>query len=300
MKKLLALSALLAALPSLALACACGCGVFDVGTSTMLPTQPGGMMWLEYDYMDQTHNWNGAHRNDASENDDKRIRNSFVTLGGQYMFDRSWGVEATVPYTDRMFRNSDAGPIETFNHAAFGDVHLQAIYSGFEPDMSTGLTFGLKLPTGDYKYANFDRDVETGTGSTDILLGGYHVGPLAKSFDWFADAQFDQAVLIQQQYRPGHELDASLGTYYNGFTVGNTKVAPLLQLIGSVRSHDLGANSDPENTGYDRVMISPGVEVDTVDGTRLYADVAFPVYQHVNGNQLVAPVYFKLNIGHTF
>ncbi|HVA66902.1 MAG TPA: hypothetical protein VNK24_08250 [Elusimicrobiota bacterium] len=30
------------------------------------------------------------------------------------------------------------------------------------------------LPTGDDTYANFDRDAELGTGSTQILSGGYH------------------------------------------------------------------------------------------------------------------------------
>ena len=39
--------------------------------------------------------------------------------------------------------------------------------------MSTGLIFGVKLPTGDWKFAGFDRDTEIGSGSTDVLVGGY-------------------------------------------------------------------------------------------------------------------------------
>ena len=35
--------------PSAALACACGCGVFDVGTGSLLQTQPGGLAYVEYD-----------------------------------------------------------------------------------------------------------------------------------------------------------------------------------------------------------------------------------------------------------
>ncbi len=46
--------------PSVGWACACGCGVFDVGTSSMLPQGPGGMVFAEYDFMDQNMNWSGA------------------------------------------------------------------------------------------------------------------------------------------------------------------------------------------------------------------------------------------------
>ena len=45
--------------PGFALACACGCGIFDVGTASMFPTQQGGMVWAEYDFMDQNKNWSG-------------------------------------------------------------------------------------------------------------------------------------------------------------------------------------------------------------------------------------------------
>ena len=41
------------------------------------------------------------------------------------------------------------------------------MYTGFSKDMSKGLIFGVKLPTGDYTAANFDRDTQIGTGSTD-------------------------------------------------------------------------------------------------------------------------------------
>jgi hypothetical protein len=41
------------AMPGVAHACACGCGVFDVGGTAMLPTGPGGMAFLQYDYQEQ-------------------------------------------------------------------------------------------------------------------------------------------------------------------------------------------------------------------------------------------------------
>ena len=45
--------------PSLANACACGCGLFDVGTSAMYANNAGGVVFLEYDFMDQGRNWSG-------------------------------------------------------------------------------------------------------------------------------------------------------------------------------------------------------------------------------------------------
>ena len=43
--------------PGAAFACACGCGVFDVGTSLLMPERAGGMASLNYDYQNQNQNW---------------------------------------------------------------------------------------------------------------------------------------------------------------------------------------------------------------------------------------------------
>src|ERR1043166_9099481 len=184
------LAAMLAGMPGAALACACGCAIFDVGTSTLLPAGPGGTLFLEWDYLDQNRNWSGDSSAPKADNDDKNIRTNFTLLGGQYMFNDSWGVMAEVPYTERHFVTADSGSPETFNHGALGDVRLMGVYSGFSPDMSTGVIAGVKLPTGDNTFKHFDPDVEIGSGSTDLLLGAYHTGTLdaAGDFQWFAQA----------------------------------------------------------------------------------------------------------------
>jgi len=306
MKRSLRLMAAIAILvitnPGFALACACGCGVFDVGTGTMMPTDEGGNVWFEYDFMNQQTNWHDASEAPKANNGDKLLRSNFFQFGGQYMFNRSWGVQGEVPFTDRYFKttNDDTGDILHHQHSAFGDIHLQGVYSGFSDDMSTGVTFGLKLPSGDFTYSGFDRDTSIGTGSTDLLIGAYHMGVINKQFNWFANGQWDHAFLTQGGYRPGDEIDAALGSYYNGFEIGKTsKIAPLLQLIGSYRVHDTGSAANPGNSGYERLMISPGIEYD-IDAIKLYADVELPIYQRVNGNQIVAPVYAKFIVGYSF
>ena len=77
------------------------------------------------------------------------------------------------------------------------------------------------------------------------------------------------------------------------------RLSPVAQVIGSTREHDTGPAADPLDSGYDRVMISPGLELNT-KRWRLYGDVELPVYQRVNGNQLVAPALMKLTFSRSF
>jgi hypothetical protein len=279
--------------PSAAFACACGCAVFDVGTSSLLPSGPGGVVFLEYDFLDQTTNWSGGHNASGAANDDKKIHSDFLVLGGQYMFNHDWGVMAEIPVTHRGFLTADPGTPTEFDHTALGDVRLMATYSGFSPDMSTGIIAGVKLPTGDSTYANFDPDVEIGSGSTDLLLGGYHSGLLSSDgvFGYYGQILWQHEIATQHGYTPGSELNASLGASYNGWMIGTTELSPVLQAVMSVRGRD-GGTGDPDNTGYTRLLISPGLKAD-MGSWKLYGDLEIPVYQAVTGNQLIAPVALK-------
>ncbi|MEJ0063834.1 MAG: hypothetical protein WDO70_11750 [Alphaproteobacteria bacterium] len=304
--RLLPAIALLAGLmPNAALACACGCGVFDVGTGTMMPTGEGGRAWIEYDHMSQKQNRSGMSAAPEDDNEDRRIRSDFYTFGAEYMFSRSWGAIAEIPYVERRVRSADedSGDLNDIQHAAFGDVKLRGVYSGFSGDMSTGVTFGVKLPTGDYTYPGFERDVQTGTGSVNMLLGAYHMGALDTKgmFNWFANILWDRPFITQDGYRPGTETNAAIGSYYNkGIDLGGAgKLSPLLQLIGSYRLRDGGPNGDPSNSGYRRLLISPGIEY-AFKAVKLYGDVEIPVFEDFNGNQLAAPVQFKLVVGYSF
>ena len=290
--------------PGVAHACACGCGVFDVGTSSMFPAGEGVMAFLQYDYQDQNRNWNGTSQAPAADNDDKEIETHFVTFGLQYMFNQKWGAQLEVPYDYRHFKTDvGGGNIVSRNWSQLGDLRLEGIYAGFFADMSAGVTFGVKLPTGDYKFDSdvVDRDTQIGTGSTDILLGGFHRGNITKNekWDWFAQLQLDVPVLIQNQYRPGTELDTAAGIDYKGLSLGRARISPLAQVIFSERTGDSGTTADPGNTGYQRLMLSPGVEFH-IHPVKIYADVEIPVYQNFTGNQLAAPVLFKVSVSYMF
>lgn len=283
-----------AALPSAASACACGCAIFDVGTSSLLPGGPGGTLFLEYDFLNQTTNWSGGSAAPGANNDDKKIRSDFMLVGGQYMFNSDWGVMAELPVTHRGFLTADSGTPEEFDHTALGDVRLMVSYSGFSPDMSTGVTLGVKLPTGDSTYPHFDPDVEIGSGSTDILIGAYHSGALGSdgNYSYYAQAMWQHEVARSHHYTPGSEVNAAFGVSYSGWTLGNAQVSPIVQAIVSWRGPDGGLAGDPDNTGYTRLLLSPGLKAD-FGSWKLYGDAELAVAQTVNGNQLVAPVALK-------
>ena len=293
-------------MPNFVWACACGCGVFDVGTASMFPSGQGGALWEEYDFMDQTHNWDGTSKADDNNNSDKQIRSSFITTGFQYMFNRQWGIEVSLPYDHRDFKTdvNDGTPpvdVQSFEHSAVGDMRIQGIYTGFSPDMSTGLTFGFKVPTGDWTYPGFDRDTEIGSGSTDALVGAFHRGAIlgSDSFSYFAQNLLDQPFLTQGGYRPGSEDDSALGAYYNGISLGGVRVTPVAEVENSYRSKDRGWAADPTDSGYERVILSPAIELD-YKKVMVFFDVGFPVYVYTNGDQLVASELYKVTVSYMF
>jgi hypothetical protein len=303
--------------PGAAWGCACGCGVFDVATQSMLPQGPGGMIFAQYDYMDQNMNWSGGRPAPAANNGDKDIRTDFTTVGLQYMFNREWGLQFEVPYDFRHYTANFGGGSTSWS--TIGDIRLEGIYTGFFEDMSAGVTFGLKLPTGNDSHdlpGILDRDTELGTGSTDILLGGFYRHSLTSvvpGLYWFAQMQSDVPVLTQGGYRPGVEVDTSLGLYYSSFSLGKVQVTPVAQVIPTYRSKDTGAwasggvndpginPKDPTevDSGYHRMLLSPGIEFD-MHPWMIYGDVEFDDLQWSKGNQLVAPILFKVTVSYAF
>jgi len=286
-------------------------------------------VFLEEWYANQSHLRGGTARLAPDLNPDKRIETYWTNIGFQYTFNRDWGIVANIPYADRTFTTTaDDGSIVKFPTHQFGDLEVRGVYTGFSKDQSTGLVFGVKFATGSYTAVGFDRDTQVGTGSTDLILGGFHRGLITGDNAWqyFTQARFSIPFLVtsafdplsgtNQTYRPGAEFNASAGIVYNnGYGwLGFNKVTPLFQLIGSHREHDSGTGSFPINTGYDRLFAAPGVEFTYVldeankKVLKVYADVELPVFQRLNAGldssgaygQLAAPALFKLSASYNF
>ena len=294
--------ALILALPQAAHACACGCGVFQVSTNNLLPTTLGNgtLLFTQVDYLNQTRDWSGSSSAPAAGNADKDIRTLFQSVGLQTMLDRNWGLRVEVPYWQRHFTTLDAaGSTASYDHGALGDLRVMGMYTGFSSDRSSGLMFGLKLATGDWTYPNFDRDTEIGTGTTDLLLGGYRLWKFGADGAWgaFVQTLADLPAGSRAGYRPGKELDTAFGIYPQGWDIGGAHLTPVLQALLSLRDKDSGVQADPDNSGYQRLVAAPGVEL-AWERLRVDLGVGVPVYQHVNGNQLVAPWQGSLNLSY--
>jgi hypothetical protein len=280
-------------------ACACGCGVFEVSGSDMLPQGSGTQFFYQASYLDQTDNWSGTSHAPATDNEDQHIRTLYQSVGLRHMFNRDWGLSVDLPYDQRHFATLDDDvPIIT-HHGQIGDIRITGMYTGFSGDMSSGLTFGLKLANGDWKVPGFDRDTQIGSGSTDALLGGYHqfrFGGLAGKWSGFAQALMDTPVDSQGGYRPGTELDAAFGAYPDSWRLApGVELTPLAQVVASLRRPDSGTAADADNTGFARLLAAPGLEL-RFKRLRVFADIEAPLWQNVRGNQLIAPWQAKLTV----
>lgn len=330
----IALAPMIVFAPSTANACACGCSVFDVGGG-LLPQEDdhGGRIFTEWWHSDQNQNWIGNSKGPAAANSDKQVVTNWYTAGLEYMFNREWGIMIRVPYVDRDFTTDTGAPpggmgIQTFNSKSVGDVEIMGMYTGFSKDMSTGIIFGLKLPSGTYTANGLDRDTQIGSGSTDLILGAYHRGLLTGDNAWqyFGQVMWRQPFLYSAAfnpdsgnndvYKPGFQVDAAGGIIYNNLynVLGFDKIAPIAQIIVSHRQRDSGPAADMLNSGFDRVMLSPGVEftkvLDEVNKRvlKFYVDVEVPIYYRTNAaindsgsqGQLIAPYLIKTVASYNF
>jgi hypothetical protein len=64
-------------------------------------------------------------------------------------------------------------------------------------------------------------------------------------------------------------------------------------------AHDGGPLGHPGDSGYTRLFVAPGLELDA-GRTRWYAEVSQAVYTNSSGNQLVARTLFKVSVAVRF
>ena len=101
-------------------------------------------------------------------------------------------------------------------------------------------------------------------------------------------------------YRSGREFTGNAGAYHEGWVLSPAvTVAPVLQLSASYRDYDAGEMARPDDTGYSRVLVTPGIEVDTGNVTA-FLDVGLPLYTNVRGNQLIGSQFWRFNLSYRF
>src|ERR1700694_4472473 len=88
----------------------------------------------------------------------------------------------------------------------------------------------------------------------------------------------------REDYRPGQRINLDAGVRYEA----GEKVALLVQANALIRGRDSGAQAEPEDSGGRSLWLSPGVSYAVTKSMQAYAFFQLPLYQFVNGAQLVA------------
>src|SRR4051812_22793809 len=283
-----------------------GCGSAFCSLNTNWSTQgawtePGGRLDLRFEYIDQDQPRNGTHDVDVGEiprhHDEVRTINRNLVPTYDYTINANWGVAVTVPVVSRnhehIHNHMGVPEDEQWSFTDLGDARVIGRYR-FTSTPNAGVQFGLKLPTGKYDVANdegevAERSLQPGSGTTDAILGLFYNGMVryagtARKDSWFVDVNFIAPLAQRDNYVPGNRLGADVGLS----SPLTDKIALLMQVNSLWKDRDHGENAEPEDTGGVFFHFSPGVSVALGDKTSAYGFVQIPLYQRVNGVQLVA------------
>ncbi len=322
----LLLAAAAAAAPCSAFACA-ACGGMLSGDWGVLGA-PGGPGWVaDVSYTDLNQNrqryGTGAaspalidRQLNAGQEVEAYTRTQTVTATLIYS-DDAWGATVQAPYLMRTHATyGTTAPLgssySTSSDSGIGDLRVTGRYMGWSDDRSSGVIAGMKLPTGrtDTAFnagtaagAPLDASLQIGTGSTDVILGGYVSGTVG-NHGWFLQGTAQRAVATRNAYRPGDTITLNASVRYARF---GARVSPMLQLNIINRQPDSGANATPPDpvtlgptTGGTLVYLSPGASVRMGDDLSLYGFVQVPVFEKVNSLQLVPRYTFTAGVRQAF
>jgi len=262
--------------------------------------RPGLYVDLRAEYLRQDQLLSGSRRIGADQVDEETLEretvNRNVVATFDWAFTPSWALSVRIPFHDRrhvhdVLPETPGDPVvtERWDIRRLGDAQVLGRYQlPLAGGTAYALTAGLKLPTGSHTVTNDDgavaeRSLQPGSGTTDLVVGASARHPLTDRDSLFAVATFRSALNTRDEYKPGSRVDVALGLahmYANGSSTA-------LQVNVAHRGRDSGAEAEPDLTGSTTVQLSPGVNFALGGSTHLYAFVQVPVYQHVNGIQLV-------------
>jgi hypothetical protein len=263
-------------------------------------TEPGTRFDLRFEYIDQDQPRHGTDEIEAGvipeHHDEIRTLNRNALLTLDHAFNDGWSLSATLPLLDRqhdhIHNHLEAdGHIEHFDehwsYSEAGDLRLLANYRPQDGD--AGILAGVKLPTGATDIVNdegeaAERSLQPGSGTTDLLLGGFYQHRTSKAVSWFGQLLWQEALSEQDAYKPGRHLNLDTGlSYYSG-----SRLIWMLQLNLVDKTGDAGAEAEPENSGGRFAYLSPGISMGLGGSLQLYAFVQQALYQNVEGVQLTA------------
>lgn len=302
----IALAAALAALaPSMA-AASCGaafCAVNSNWTSETALAEAKNGFDVRYETMNQDQPMSGSNKLQVGEipshHDEVSTENRNLVFSLSHNLGTRFGVtvSAAAGARDHEHIHNHHGEkiTDNWNFTELSDVRVVGRYqllSVADPlkPASGGITFGLKLPTGKFDVANdkgqvAERSMQPGSGTTDLILGGYYHRKLTEfGVTCFAQGQYQHALNARDNYRPGAQLGLDLGVRKG---IGGN-VGLLAQLNYVRKGADSGSEAEPESSGGRFLYATPGVSYALDSKRQLYMFYQVPLQRHVTGVQLTA------------
>ena len=266
--------------------------------------EEGVRLDLRYEFIDLDQPRSGTDRVAVGQiprdHDEVRTKNRNWVTSVDWTIAPAWGLSLSIPYVDRdhvhIHNGVDGKELETWHFRSLGDVRVSArhelVASREDPSRiaSAGFIAGVKLPTGKFDVKNgegeeAERTLQPGTGTTDLVLGGYwYCGDALADTSWFARAQVAMPMNSRDGYRPAKLLNVDAG-YRRGL---GRDLAVMLQLNAHWKGRDSGQNAEPEDSGMRQLFVSPGISWNVSQNAQVYGFAQFPIYQSVNGVQLTA------------
>ena len=286
----------------------CGSSSCPIDLHNLLGADVGHLVVdLSFQYIDQEHIRGFAL---SEPHEEIRTINRIANLQFSYAPTSRFRSSVIAPFVSRSHEHLElaTNDRERWSFSNFGDVAVQGRWRAAQHVWLLG---GVKLPTG----ARHEMDVtgseeaevtmQPGTGSTDVTVGATYEngfirdtaleGPLghATTIPYFASITYRANGRGTHDYRRGNETQISVGTQYplrDGLDLLLQGNARLLEKdeVGSTEEN-------PDLTGGRFFYVSPGLRLGMA-----YAYVQVPIYQHVNGRQLVARVNYLIGIQHRF
>jgi hypothetical protein len=272
---------------------------WDMQTASM---EPGvARLDLRYEFIDQKQLRSGSSSISAADVTEDVLeqrtinRNLLATI--DYTISPAWGVSLALPAVSRSHSHivdpTGAAVPESWNFSRAGDARVLGRYqfaAAQDAAGSYGLQFGLKLPTGDYRVVNAEgtlaeRSLQPGTGSTDLILGGYYSSsPRFLGMSWFAQGFYQRAFETKDGFRPGDQISLTGGLRYQL----SDDLTAQFQANALFRDRDAGINAEPTLSGGKFLFASPGLSYAVTHDTQVYGFLQLPLYRYVNGVQLSA------------
>ncbi|HEY6221840.1 MAG TPA: hypothetical protein VIX13_04825, partial [Candidatus Eisenbacteria bacterium] len=311
-------AALAVAFPAAALA-SCGAENCPLDHASRWSETPFNLE-ISYQYIDQNQPRIGTESVAIGaitrDHDEIRTLNRATTARASYRFGGGWSVGAALPYIERFHAHNHNDPggaeYERWNYSGIGDLELSGLrsFGGAKGSSRYFATAGVKTPTGvtDVRNAAGEQPepaARPGTGSWDFLagaggewrLGGSRADDTGGSIPLRLSVTGRLNGRGTEKYRIGPQVQVHLASE---LPVGNT-FALLGQANFRVKGKDNVGTSglDEADTGGTWFYLSPGLRVTTGQHASIYGMVQLPVYQRVNGIQLVSDLnlYFGMTGG---